>query len=84
MDIFRKLDRHADLVNRMASTVAADLDEALMRGKLGGQELRDAVMRCMGCEGGPECPDWLADHQEGAADTPEYCRNRDLFAALKA
>ena len=83
MEIFRKLDRHADLVNRMASTVGADLETALLRGQLGGQELRSAVLRCVGCEGGADCPDWLAAHETGATETPEYCRNRNLFAALR-
>jgi len=83
MNLFRKLDHHADLVNRMAATVGADLDEALMRGQLGGQELRSAVMRCIGCEGGADCPDWLDAHSEGAAETPDYCRNRGLMASLR-
>jgi len=83
MNIFAKLDRHADLVNRMATTVGADLGEAMMRGQIGGTALRSAVLRCVGCEGGAECPDWLAAHQGGASDTPDYCRNRDLFAAIK-
>ena len=83
MNIFKRLDHHADLVNRMANTVGADLEESLMRGQLSGQTLRSAVLRCVGCEGGSECPDWLAAHEAGSEQTPSYCRNSDLFAALK-
>ena len=83
MNIFKRLDHHADLVNRMADTVGADLEESLLRGELSGQTLRSAVMRCTKCEGGAECPDWLEAHRDGAAQAPAYCRNGDLFAQLK-
>jgi hypothetical protein len=83
MNLFQKLDRHADLVNRMADTVGADLGDAILTGALTGQGLRSAVLNCCNCEGGGECPDWLDAHAQGAAVAPDYCRNRDLLASLK-
>jgi hypothetical protein len=83
MNMFQKLDRHADLVNRMADTVGADLGEALLKGTLSGQGLRAAVLNCCRCEGGGECPDWLEAHAQGAEEAPDYCRNRALLAGLK-
>jgi len=83
MGLVSKLDKHSDLVNRMAQTVHTDIPAALVSGRLTAQELRGAVMACTGCEGGADCPDWLASHSEGATDTPRYCRNHDLFARLR-
>lgn len=83
MNLFKKLDHHADLVNRMANTVGVDLGDAVLSGALSGQVLRSAVLNCCGCEGGAECPDWLNAHAHGADVPPDYCRNRDLLAQLK-
>jgi len=83
MKLFSKIDHHYDLMSRMADTVQADIGAALVSETVTGQELRNAVIACTGCEGGEECPDWLASHTEGAADTPQYCRNRDLMLRLR-
>lgn len=83
MNLFQKLDRHADLVNRMADTVGADMGQALLEGRLTGQELRGMVLNCCACEGAGDCPDWLADHKAGAEAAPGYCRNRDTLAELR-
>lgn len=84
MKLFDKIDRHARLMNRMAETVHVDLSDALARGRLSSQDLRNAVMACVGCEGGADCPEWLTQHAPGAADTPVYCRNRTLFHRIGA
>lgn len=83
MNLFEKLDRHADLVNRMADTLGADLGEALLNGALSGSDLRSAVINCCACEATGPCRDWLADHPQGATEIPAFCRNRDLMAALR-
>lgn len=49
MGLFSKLDRHSGLMGRMADTVGANLGNALARGDLSGQELRNAVVQCTGC-----------------------------------
>ena len=82
MEVIRKRARHEMLMGRMADTLGVDLQEAAMRGRLDAADTAMAVARCTGCEGGSDCPDWLAAHEAGAIDTPDYCRNRALFAAL--
>ena len=81
---FDKLDRHSGLVKRMADTIGTDLGDAMISGKLTGNEFRNAVYRCTGCTSPDDCEHWLADHSEtGASETPDYCRNADLLAKLK-
>ena len=83
MGLFSRIDRHADLMNRMATTVHADLDLAVMRADLSAQELRNAIFTCIGCEGGCDCESWLDAHAGGADDTPSYCRNREMLLRLQ-
>lgn len=82
MRFLTRIDAHADLMHRMADAVQADLTDALVKGRLSAPELRNAVMACTGCEGSDECRTWLEVHQDGAADTPSWCRNRDLLMRL--
>jgi Family of unknown function (DUF6455) len=77
------LKRHAQLVDRMASALGLDLEEAGMRGDLPASEVTDAVLRCTGCTDPDACERWLDDHPQGAAATPGHCRNSDLFRQLK-
>jgi hypothetical protein len=84
MGLFDRIDRHADLVNRMADTVHADLADALQRETLTALDLRNAVMNCVGCEKPQDCEHWLAEHASGASTTPDYCRNRALMQRLQA
>ena len=83
MEVIRKRARHRALMGRMADALGVDMQEAAMRGRLDEAETEQAVSRCVGCEGGADCPDWLEAHGTGAAETPDYCRNRFLFAVLK-
>ncbi len=83
MGFLKSLDHHTGLVNSMAATVHADLATALQHSQLSGQELRNAVLSCMGCEKTEACEGWLADHAAGADQTPAYCRNGALMARLQ-
>lgn len=83
MGFVQRLDRHADLVQRMADTLHVDFGEAMLRGTLAPEELRSAVFRCMGCECVSACADWLEAHAEGADRAPGYCRNRDMLGGLR-
>ena len=83
MGLLKKLDKHTGLIGTMAETVHADLTQALQTGRLTGQDLRNAVLSCLGCEGAGECEHWLADHRAGAEDTPAYCRNREMMLRLR-
>ena len=79
---FSRIDKHADLMGRMAETVGADLAEATQRGDLTPEEYRSAVLSCTSCKGAGECQGWLDAHAEGAGGTPDYCRNKALLEAL--
>ncbi|MFN4102220.1 MAG: DUF6455 family protein [Pararhodobacter sp.] len=83
MGFIEKLDHHTGLIGTMAETVHADLGKALETGRLSGPDLRSAVLSCMRCEGAGECEGWLAEHKDGAADTPAYCRNGDMMRRLQ-
>ena len=83
MGLFKTLDRHADLVNRMSDAVHADLADALIHDRMSAHELRNAVLNCTGCEAADACEHWLEDHKAGAADTPGYCRNRDMLLRVR-
>jgi len=82
MGYFDRIDRHTDLLKRMAETVHADIGDALERGALRGDEIRSAVFTCMGCTGAAECPSWMDAHETGSDSAPSYCRNRSLLARL--
>lgn len=83
MTIMQKIDRHANLMHRMAETVGADLGDALVSGRLSGQQVRSAVIRCSGCAHADECVGWLGDHAGGAEAAPSFCRNAGLLARLR-
>ena len=83
MGFLKKLDKHSGLIGSMAETVQVDLSEALASGRISGQELRNAVVSCMGCEGAGDCAGWLEAHQDGAEAAPAYCRNGALMDRLR-
>lgn len=84
MGFLTKMDRHSGLIGSMAETVHADLTEALQHGRITAQDLRNAVLSCMGCEGAGDCEHWLDEHAAGADDTPAYCRNREMMLRLQS
>ncbi len=86
MSTLARMDRHADLVNRMSKAVGADLGAAIWAGNLRAEALRDAVLRCAGCDHAEECRHWLDDRAAapGPVAPPAYCRNRALLSALAA
>lgn len=78
----KTLKYHADLVDRMARTVGVDLEGAVLDGTARFDDLADAVLRCADCSDPGHCARWLAE-AETRDQPPGYCRNGDLFAALK-
>ncbi|MCR8549628.1 DUF6455 family protein [Salipiger sp. P9] len=76
-------NRHARLVDHMATTLGLDLDEQMMRGKLTSSQLDDAVLSCTGCTQPCACEVWLASQEEVAPTPPSYCRNVSLFEELR-
>lgn len=75
------IKRHAALVDRMAASLGVDLEEAVLQARVSVDELTDAVLRCTGCSNADHC-----EHvhlAQGLGRTPSFCRNADLFTALK-
>jgi hypothetical protein len=77
-----RFDKHASLVNRMAETLGVDLADEMLRGNLPPQDLRGAVLNCMGCREAGACETWLAANAAGSEVTPSFCRNRERLEAL--
>ena len=78
------LKRHAELVDRMATTLGVDLEEATMRGDLPMDEIADVVLRCTNCSDPDGCAHWLDDHAATGADhAPGYCRNAVQLEGLR-
>ena len=75
--------RHAALVDRMATAQGLDLEEQMMRGRLGFMQLEDAVLNCTGCSSPCACERWLEEQPAAVDEPPTYCRNRTLFATLR-
>lgn len=78
----RRLKRHAELVDRMATARGIDLEEAAMRAHLAPNDLADMVLRCAGCSNAEGCEKWLADQVGAVSETPVYCRNSEKFSEL--
>lgn len=76
------LRRHAALVDRMATALGIDLEEAALSGRVAVDEISEAVLRCTGCADPTHCEGWLAS-RVSAEVAPGYCRNRDLMARLR-
>ncbi|KQB13367.1 hypothetical protein H9N28_02140 [Rhodobacter capsulatus] len=86
----KTLNRHAALMNRMAQALGVNLTEMMLQGKLGGDDWREAVVRCSDCPEPTDCLHWLSEHDEEsgrakpAAEAPDYCTNREMMARLRA
>ena len=76
-----RLRRHADLVDRMASTLGIDLQEVAIKGDVSPDEISDIVLRCADCPNPDDCAGFLARNTNSKC-TPEYCRNQELFGRL--
>ena len=79
------LKRHAALVDRMATVLGIDLEEAALAGRLRFDEIADAVLRCTGCSGARSYAgscEGSAAGPVGAVAAPPYCENREMFARL--
>lgn len=76
-------ERHARLMDSMATTLGIDLQEAAIRGDISIDDITEAVLRCTGCPDPDHCTGWLNDHARGAEQTPGYCRNRALLDQLR-
>ena len=82
MSLVSRLDRHSRLVGRMADALDVDLEEKMMRGEMRPEEMRSAVLRCVGCSDPGDCTAKLDDGLI-ADEAPVYCRNQALMAQLR-
>jgi len=78
----KTLEEHEILVNRMATTVGVDLDEAELRGQITPGERNDMTLSCTKCTDPGGCDQWLGENAK-ADSAPSYCRNADILAALR-
>ncbi len=78
------LRRHTALMDRMASVLGLDLEEAAIAGQLQIDTLGDAVLACTRCTTADGCERWLDMQTQTVPAAPNTCRNENLFARLKA
>ncbi len=77
-----QIQKHSRLMDQMADRLAADLDEAELRGDL-TPDIREAmVLSCTNCTSPEACEKWLSTHDSADA-APEYCRNGDKLLDLR-
>ena len=77
-----KRAHHTRLVLGMADRQGLDLQELTLRGKFSEDQMEAAVNRCLGCTQPEACAHTL-NSVATAPGLPDYCRNGDVFAALK-
>lgn len=81
---FEKMDEHARLVRRMADTLGVDLAEEMQAGRLPPEDLRNSVLRCVGCLEAGACRQFLElNAEDGAEEAPGFCRNKALLEAMR-
>lgn len=83
MGLFATLDRHTDLMTRMAARTGADLSGAILKGELSAAGMRGAVLRCTGCAEAERCARWLDMQVPAPAAVPDYCANSELMTRLQ-
>ena len=90
MTLFERFDLHGDLMKRMALTVDADVGAAVAEGRLSGDGLRAAMVRCARCGHADFCESWLDVNEARKAGSgvtpraPDFCANHDLMDRLGA
>ncbi len=78
------MKRHADLVDRMATTLGIDLEEKMLEGLIMPDGVCDAVLNCTGCANPDDCDGWLKAQVAPVDSVPDGCRNAEMFERLKA
>ena len=77
------LKHHADLLDRTATRLGVDLQDAAISGQFAFDDIADAVLRCTQCPQPEACESWLATAPSTPEKAPHYCRNHDLLTALQ-
>lgn len=79
---FAKIDKHAQLKDRMTDTLGIDMVEELQRGNVSEMEFIGSIRRCQACDDAEACAEWLDAHAEGGEAAPGFCRNKSLLDSL--
>lgn len=74
---------HEYLLGRMADVLGLDLDLEVDVTRLSQAQLARAVTRCTQCPDPGGCELWLDEHQAGAEEAPQLCRNKALLDHLR-
>jgi hypothetical protein len=79
-----KLRTHAALFDDMGQALGLDRQEEAIAGRLNFDEIGEAVLRCTRCAHPEKCQSLLQTSSKPGvlAETPDYCRNRDLLGYL--
>ena len=83
MATIQNFEHHSELLQKMSTTLGVDLGQAVLADKLRKFPFRDIVYRCSKCSKVSACERWLADHETGAAEAPDYCRSKYLLEWLR-
>lgn len=68
----------------VARALGVSFTEAVLDRRLAPAELERLFETCSGCAAPGACIRWLDRHGDAATAAPDFCRNRDLLAALAA
>ncbi len=79
MGIFRKFEKHGELMGAMMRRTGALDDERMLRVSDGA--LRNAFYRCQSCRHSEACEHFL-QNAEAAEPTPGFCENKALMDSL--
>ena len=65
-----------------------DLSAEMARGRMSGEDWKDALVRCTGCTQPEACTLWLSEHgpedEVSVTEPPHYCENRLMMKQLRA
>lgn len=78
-DIFKRLNRQADLLDAMMNKLGVSDQMRQLPDR--AAVLRRAANRCLACDQPDACRQWLT-HETHREKVPSYCRNHDLFARM--
>ncbi|MEM8651766.1 MAG: DUF6455 family protein [Pseudomonadota bacterium] len=79
MNFFTKSASRLELLQQMMERTGSEIETDFALS--GGQNLKSAMVACLGCKHEEACKSWLALN-EGKAPAPGFCANADRLNAL--
>jgi len=83
MSITTRIKRHERLLEAMVDTVGVDMVEQRQRGVVDQGDLNEMTDRCLSCNEGNACEEWLEIHGAGTGQAPGFCKNRETFERMR-